>query len=58
MILNVANVKNFTNLETYLLKTAYDVGFSLDDILLLRLSSISKGGFKYEPVFVFKKTKP
>lgn len=55
MILNIANVKNFINLETYVLKTAFDVGFKIDDILLLRLSSITKGGFKYEPVFVFKK---
>jgi len=55
MILNIANVKNFTNLETSVLKIAYDIGFVIDDILLLRLSSITKGGFKYEPVFVFLK---
>tara|TARA_R110000772_G_scaffold65605_1_gene146395 strand:- start:94 stop:1188 length:1095 start_codon:yes stop_codon:yes gene_type:complete len=54
MVLNIANVKTYPNLETDVLRMAYMEQFKVQDILLLRLSSIM-GGFKYEPIFIFKK---
>lgn len=55
MMINIANVKAYPNLETDVLRMAYLEHFKIDDILLLRLSSIM-GGFKYEPIFIFRKT--
>ena len=54
MMINIANVKTYPNLETDVLRIAYQENFKIDDVLLLRLSSIM-GGFKYEPIFIFKK---
>jgi len=54
MMINIANVKSYPNLETDVLRMAYLEHFKIDDILLLRLSSIM-GGFKYEPIFIFRK---
>jgi len=54
MMINIANVKAYPNLETDVLRMAYLEHFKIDDILLLRLSSIM-GGFKYEPIFIFRK---
>ena len=54
LMLNIANVKTYQNLETDTLRVAFQEGFKIEDILLLRLSSIM-GGFKYEPIFIFKK---
>ena len=56
MIINIANVKSYPNLETDVLRMAYSENFKISDVLLLRLSSIM-GGFKYEPIFIFKKQK-
>jgi hypothetical protein len=55
LILNVANVKSHPNLERDTLEIAGQEKFELQEILKMQLSHISKGGFKYEPVFVFKK---
>ena len=55
LILNVANVKSHPELEFDTVKIAQEEGFKLVDTLQLSLSSISKGGYKYEPVFVFIK---
>tara|TARA_B100000945_G_scaffold207132_1_gene166694 strand:+ start:139 stop:1149 length:1011 start_codon:yes stop_codon:yes gene_type:complete len=54
MIINIANVKTFKDLEAQTLKVCREEGFALKETLKLRLSSIN-GGFKYEPVFVFAK---
>lgn len=54
MMINIANVKAYSNLETDVLRMAYLENFKIEDILLLRLSSIM-GGFKYEPIFIFRK---
>jgi len=54
MMINIANVKAYPNLETDVLRMAYLENFKIEDILLLRLSSIM-GGFKYEPIFIFRK---
>ncbi|QDP48610.1 MAG: hypothetical protein Unbinned4234contig1002_36 [Prokaryotic dsDNA virus sp.] len=53
LILNIANVKQYNNLEEDALNVAHEEGFHLQDIIKLRLSSIN-GGFKYEPIFIFK----
>ena len=53
LVLNVANVKSHKNLENDTIRMAQEEGFVLIETLQLALSSISKGGFKYEPVFVF-----
>ncbi len=57
MILNVANVKSHPALEGDTVKIAKLQGFVHVKTLQLTLSSITKGGFKYEPVFVFTKEK-
>ena len=53
MIINIANVKTFKDLEKQTLRVCKEEGFILKETLKLRLSSMN-GGFKYEPVFVFK----
>ena len=55
MIINIANVKTYPTLETDVLRMAYQENFKIHDVLLLRLSSLMGRGFKYEPIFVFKK---
>jgi len=55
MILNVANVISHKTLEDDTVRIAQEEGFTLIETLKLQLSSITKGGFKYEPTFVFKK---
>lgn len=54
MIINIANVKSHKTLEQDTIDIAIEAGFTLETTLKLRLSSLTKGGFKYEPVFVFK----
>lgn len=53
MILNVANVKSHKTLEPDTIRIAQEEGFYLKETLKLRLSSVTKGGYKFEPVFVF-----
>jgi hypothetical protein len=55
MILNVADVKSHKNLVTDTKRIALEEGFVWVEELKLSLSSITKGGYKYEPVLVFKK---
>jgi hypothetical protein len=55
MVLNVANVKSHKNLVVDTITIATEEGFEYVDNLKLSLSSITKGGYKYEPVLVFKK---
>lgn len=55
LVLNVANVKSHPFLEEDTVKICLEEGFTYTDTLFLTLSSIAKGGYKYEPVFVFKK---
>ena len=54
LILNVANVSSHKLLEKNTVNIANDEGFELVETLHMKLSSISKGGHKFEPVFVFK----
>lgn len=55
MVLNVANVKSHPHLESDTVRIALEEGFVLDEVLRLSLSNVSKGGFKFEPMFVFRK---
>ena len=55
MIINIANVKTAPNLESSVVKISLEEGFKYIDTYKLILSSISGKGYKYEPVFIFKK---
>lgn len=55
LIINIANVLTHKTLENDCVKIAIEERFKLKETLKLQLSSITKGGFKYEPVFVFTK---
>jgi hypothetical protein len=55
MILNVADVRSHRNLVADTKRIALEEGFIFREELRLLLSSITKGGYKYEPVLVFQK---
>ena len=55
MLINIANVKSFKHLEDTTIWIAEQEGFVLEEAYRLALSKISGNGFKYEPIFVFKK---
>ena len=55
MLINIANVKSFSHLEDATVWIAEQEGFVLEDGYRLALSKINGHGFKYEPIFVFKK---
>lgn len=55
MIINIANVKHFSNLEQMCVRVAEEEGFKLSDTLYMTLSSIAGRGIKREPVFIFDK---
>ena len=60
MIINIANTKDFPDLEQETIKVAAKNGFALETTLKLALSNPNftkaKHAFKYEPMFVFRKT--
>lgn len=55
MLINIANVKGYENLEEVTVKIAQQEGFYLEDTYKLILSSIAGKGIKTEPIFIFKK---
>ena len=55
MLINIANVKSFMSLEDATIWIAEQEGFVLEEAYRLALSKISGNGFKYEPIFVFRK---
>jgi tRNA G10 N-methylase Trm11 len=57
MALNVANVPGHQNLEKDTVQIATQEKFELVDVIKMRLSSIQRGGYKFEPIFLFKKVK-
>ena len=57
MLLNVADVITHKTLEADTVRIAQEEGFGLKETLQLKLSSITKGGFKFEPIFVFELSK-
>ena len=54
LIINIANVKTYPNLENDTIKLIESYGFILEKTYKMVLSSISGKGKKYEPIFVFK----
>lgn len=54
MAINIANVKSFKTLESETIRVAEEVGFVHTDTWKYTLSAM-KSGFKYEPIFIFKK---
>jgi len=55
MLINIANVSSFNNLEDATVTIAKQEGFVHEDTYRLALSKIRGNGFKYEPIFVFRK---
>ena len=56
LIINIANVKSYKNIEDDFLKLANIKGFKLINVMKYNLSSLSHNSkFKYEPIFVLKK---
>ncbi len=56
MLINIADVKSFKNLEKITIDVAKEEGFAHEETYKLTLSKIRGCGFKYEPIFVFRKT--
>ena len=54
-VINIANVSSFNNLEDATVTIAKQEGFVHEDTYRLALSKIRGNGFKYEPIFVFRK---
>lgn len=58
LMINIANVKSYSNLEEDCVKTAENKKFKLIDKMkysLSNLSHIKEDKYKYEPIFIFKK---
>lgn len=59
MAINIANIKNFTNLEEETIKIAEKANFILVDTWKLALSNPNmrnkSSSFKYEPIYIFQK---
>jgi hypothetical protein len=55
LALNVADTRAHPTLEADTVRIATEEGFVLTETLRLSLSAVTKGGFKYEPTFVFVK---
>ena len=55
MLINIADVKSFNHLEDTTVWIAEQEGVVLEDGYSLALSKIQGEGFKYEPIFVFRK---
>ena len=55
LVLNIANTSSAKNIEEGLLLLAKDIGFKHIKTMQLVLSAINGGGYKYEPIYIFKK---
>ena len=54
-IVNIANVNSYKNLEEDLLEIAKEKGFNLVKTYKMNLSKLMSKGYKYEPIYVFRK---
>lgn len=54
-IINIANVSSYKNLENDTISITNDIGFKHIKTYKMQLSKLMGSGFKYEPIFVFKK---
>lgn len=58
LIINIANVKSYKNIEDDFLKIAKEKGFKLINIIKYSLSSLNHNNkFKFEPIFIMNKEK-
>ena len=55
MLINIANTPRYKFIEEETQRIAKELGFVQSDTLQLTLSSVMGAGYKYEPIFVFKK---
>jgi len=55
MLYNIANTPKYKFIEEQTVKISKELGFAQEDTLQLTLSSVMGAGYKYEPVFVFRK---
>ena len=55
MLINIANTPKYNFIEKETVRIAKELGFVQEDTLQLTLSSVMGAGYKYEPVFVFRK---
>jgi DNA modification methylase len=55
MLINIANTPKYKFIEEETVNISNDLGFKQEDTVQLTLSSVMGAGYKYEPIFVFKK---
>ena len=55
LVLNIANTKSAKKIEEGLLKLVKNIGFKHIKTMQLVLSAINGTGYKYEPIYIFKK---
>ena len=55
MLINIANTPKYKFIEEETVKISNDLGFKQEETIQLTLSSVMGAGYKYEPIFVFKK---
>ena len=56
MLINIANTSKYKFIEEETVKISKELGFIQEETLQLTLSSVMGAGYKYEPIFVFKKS--
>ena len=55
MLINIANTPKYKFIEEETIRIATELGFKQEQTIELTLSSIMGAGYKYEPIFCFKK---
>ena len=55
MLINIANTPKYKFIEEETIRISKSLGFKQEETLQLTLSSVMGAGYKYEPIFVFKK---
>ena len=55
MLINIANTPKYKFIEEETIRISKELGFKQEQTIELTLSSIMGAGYKYEPIFVFKK---
>ena len=55
MLMNIANTPKYKFIEEQTVNISKELGFIQEDTIQLTLSSVMGAGYKYEPIFVFRK---
>jgi|TARA_Y100000031_G_C8235243_1_gene392913 hypothetical protein len=55
MLINIANTPKYKFIEEETVRISKELGFKQEETIELTLSSVMGAGYKYEPIFVFKK---